>query len=291
MSAPGVFFKKLTGVSLYTWVLDLWPESLEVVGGVRNKYILRFFDFFVKKEYEYSDKILISSRSFRESVLKYGDYQSKILYFPQWADINDGEIVAPNVSPVIPEGFKIMFAGAVGEAHGFENIMHAALLTKDYQNIKWIIVGEGRKYDWVKRYVSEHQLQETVILLGRYPKETMSWFFDKADVMLVSLNDNPLFKLYAPAKISTYMAAGKPILAILEGEGADIINEAECGWTFSPNNLIDLANKIIELLNTNKIEILEKGRNSRSYYNYYFKKDNCLLVLDKMLFSTVTISR
>ena len=84
MSLPAVLYKKLKKVLLYTWVLDLWPESLSAAGGISNKHILGFFDWFVKKEYKWSDKILTSSKSFDQSIRTYGDYKGKIVYYPQW---------------------------------------------------------------------------------------------------------------------------------------------------------------------------------------------------------------
>lgn len=54
--------------------------------------------------------------------------------------------------------------------------------------------------------------------------------------MLVSLTDSPLFNLYAPAKISSYMAAGRPIIASLNGEGAEVVKDAECGWHVAPGD-------------------------------------------------------
>ena len=71
MSAPGVLYKRIRKVPLYTWVLDLWPESLTAAGGINNKYILAFFRHYVKSQYKHSDKILISSRSFERSIADY----------------------------------------------------------------------------------------------------------------------------------------------------------------------------------------------------------------------------
>ena len=78
MSAPGVLYKKLRKVPLYTWVLDLWPESLAAAGGINNRHILGFFNHFVKSEYKWSDKILTSSKSFDLNILKYGNYSHSI---------------------------------------------------------------------------------------------------------------------------------------------------------------------------------------------------------------------
>ena len=284
MSLPGVLYKKLRKVPLYTWVLDLWPESLTAAGGIGNKHVLAFFDWFVKKEYKWSDKILTSSRSFEQSIMKYGDYKDKIIYYPQWAD---GQADSSNLSnfslPSIPSGFRLMFAGAVGEAHGFDCTMQAALLTKEHKDIKWVIVGDGRRLDWVREYVKEHELEETVVTLGRYPAETMPLFFEQADVMLVTLNDDPLFKLYAPAKISSYMASSRPIIAVLNGEGGEVIKDAKCGWHLAAGDAEGFAKLAIALSQTDKAVLQEKGKNGRAYYDEHFTKDKCLRKLDEIM--------
>ena len=287
MSAPGVLYKRIRKVPLYTWVLDLWPESLTAAGGINNKYVLGFFRYFVKSEYKHSDKILISSRSFEKSILEYGNYSNKIVYYPQWSDASlDVQEVQKFKSlslPELPDGFKLMFAGAVGEAHGFESTMQAALLTNENKEIKWVIVGDGRRLDWIRGFVKEHGLEETVYTLGRYPAETMPWFFKQADVMLVTLKDDPLFKLYAPAKISSYMAAGKPIVAVLNGEGAEVIGDADCGWSLSAGDAEGFATLAIELSQMNKTTLEEKGQNALTYYNEHFVKEKCLKKLDELM--------
>lgn len=289
MSSPAVLYKKMRHVPLYTWVLDLWPESLTAAGGINNKYILGFFNLFVKSEYKNSDKILTSSKSFDQSILKYGDYKDKVIYYPQWSD---GASNASGLNFALPEklqelssngDFIVMFAGAVGEAHGMECNMQAALKTKEYKNIKWVIVGDGRRLDWVRSFVKENGLEETVITLGRFPSETMPLFFEKADVMLVSLTDSPLFNMYSPAKIASYMAAERPIIAALNGEGGDVIRAAECGWNVKAGDSDGLAKLVIALSQTDKQELAVKGQKGKAYYDKFFTKDECLKKLDEIM--------
>ena len=287
MSLPAVLYKKLKKVLLYTWVLDLWPESLSAAGGISNKHILGFFDWFVKKEYKWSDKILTSSKSFDQSIRTYGDYKGKIVYYPQWSDGSPSTpFLPPNYSlPEILSGFKVMFAGAVGEAQGMECNMQATLLTKERKDIKWVIVGDGRRLPWVQQFVKEHGLEETVLTLGRYPSETMPLFFEKADVMLVSLTDSPLFNLYAPAKISSYMASGRPIIACLNGEGAEVVKAAECGWLVAAGDAEGLAKLVIRLADENKETLNAKGACGLKFYKENFDKEKCLSNLDDIVFS------
>ena len=289
MSSPAVLYKKMRRVPLYTWVLDLWPESLTAAGGINNKYILGFFNLFVKSEYKNSDKILTSSKSFDQSILKYGDYKDKVIYYPQWSD---GASNASGLNFALPEKLKelssngdfiVMFAGAVGEAHGMECNMQAALKTKEYKNIKWVIVGDGRRLDWVRSFVKENGIEETVIKLGRFPSETMPLFFEKADVMLVSLTDSPLFNMYSPAKIASYMAAERPIIAALNGEGGEVIKAAECGWNVKAGDSDGLAKLVIALSQTDKQELAVKGQKGKAYYDKFFTKDECLKKLDEIM--------
>ena len=289
MSSPAVLYKKMRHVPLYTWVLDLWPESLTAAGGINNKYILGFFNWFVKSEYKNSDKILTSSKNFDQSILKYGDYKDKVIYYPQWSD---GASNASGLNFVLPEklqelssngDFIVMFAGAVGEAHGMECNMQAALKTKEYKNIKWVIVGDGRRLDWVRSFVKDNGLNDTVITLGRFPSETMPTFFEKADAMLVSLTDSPSFNMYSPAKIASYMAAERPIIAVLNGEGGEVIKAAECGWNVNAGDSDSLAKLVIKLSNTDKQELIAKGRKGKEYYDNFFTKKKCLKKLDDIM--------
>ena len=289
MSSPAVLYKKMRHVPLYTWVLDLWPESLTAAGGINNQVILGFFNWFVKSEYKNSDKILTSSRGFDQSILQYGDYLDKIIYFPQWSDgtanISDLAFSLPEELQKLSDehDFIIMFAGTVGEAHGMECNMKAALKTKEYGNIKWVIVGDGRKLEWVRSFVKEYDLKDTVLTLGRFPSETMPMFFEKANVMLVSLTDSPLFNLYSPAKIASYMTAERPIVAVLNGEGGEVIKNADCGWNVSAGDSEELAKLVIMLSKMSKSELQEKGRKGREYYDKFFTKDECLKNLDKIM--------
>lgn len=282
MSSPAILYKRLRKVPLYTWVLDIWPDSLSAAGGISNKYVIRFFDMFVKSQYRHSDKILMSSNSFRRSILTYGAYEEKLIYFPQWADGSSNRN-KDMIIPDMPDGFIIMFAGAIGEAHNMEFNLKAALLTKQYKHIHWVYVGDGRKLKWVSDFVSHNDLDQTVHIMGRYPSDMMPLFFQKADVMLVSLSDSSLFNLYCPAKISSYMASGRPIIAVLNGEGADVVRNADCGWIVNPTDAQGLADLAIRLSSMDRSIVSEKGSNGLKYYRKYFEKQRCLNNLDKIL--------
>lgn len=86
---------------------------------------------------------------------------------------------------------------------------------KENKDVKFVFVGDGRKKAWVDDFIQKNSLADTVFTLGRYPLEMMPSFFSKADVMLLSLKSETIFNLTVPAKLQTYMASGKPILAMI----------------------------------------------------------------------------
>ena len=135
---PAVLVKKLVGIPLYFWVLDLWPESLSAAGGINNKYILGFFNGITKWIYRNSTRILISSKGFEQSILEKGDFTNKLVYFPNWAD---KVLLNKNEYPLtlLPEGFRVMFAGNMGEAQDFDHLMETACLLREEKDIHFLL--------------------------------------------------------------------------------------------------------------------------------------------------------
>ena len=280
---PALLLKKLWKIPVYFWVMDLWPESLSIAGGVKNKMVLGYYESVVKIFYKNSEKILITSKGFRKSINEKGNFDNKIVYFPNWAEdsISEGDKKYP--IPKLPEGFKVMFAGNIGESQDLDNIMKAALELKNQEKIKFVLVGDGRKMPFVKEFIEENQLHKTVYLVGRFPVEAMASFFNRADVMLVTLKDDPIFNLTVPAKVQAYMSASKPIVAMLNGEGANNITEAKCGFAVNAGDYKALANTILKASELPQLELEEMGQNSRKFYEQNFKMSECISNLEKIL--------
>jgi glycosyltransferase involved in cell wall biosynthesis len=280
---PALLLKKLQNTPVYFWVMDLWPESLETAGGVKNKFVLNFFKNMVIGFYKNSEKILITSKGFKRSILEKGNFEHKLEHFPNWAEdsISEGDQNYP--IPHLPEGFKIMFAGNVGEAQDMDAVMNTALELKNHSEIKFIIVGDGRKMPFVQDFIKKHKLEKTVITLGRFPVEAMASFFAKADVMLVSLKDDAIFNLTVPAKVQAYMSASKPIVAMLNGEGADIIEEAKCGWATPAGDAKKLASTILKMANLDVEDLKIMGDNSRNFFYKNYQLSSCIDNLERIL--------
>jgi glycosyltransferase involved in cell wall biosynthesis len=273
MAMPAIWaLKRNKKAKLYLWVLDLWPESVAATTGITNNFIIVILNKLIKYIYSKSDYILISSKSFETSI-EQRSIKKDIIYFPNWAEsIFEETALNKNFElPVLPNGFNIMFAGNIGEAQDFETILSAAIQTKT-ENINWILVGDGRKLDWVKSQIKFHNLQN-VFILGRYPIEAMPYFFRKANVMLLTLKKSLISDLTVPAKLQAYAASGKIILASINGEANAIINKHDIGLACESGDFKSLSENAIILKNIPEEQRIKMEKNSRNlYYTSYSKK-------------------
>lgn len=278
MSVPGVLFKKITGRKLYTWVLDLWPESLKAAGGINNSKILGFFNWFAKLEYKNSDKILVSSNGFATNINSKGNFASKILHMPNWAEdeLNTSEELE---IPDFPPGFNVVFAGNIGEAQDFDSVVEAAKLLKSEDNIHFIIIGDGRRKKWVEEQIIKFGLSDRMILLGRFDIKYMPSFFKKSDCLFLSLKDDEILNLTVPAKLQAYMTNCKPIVAMINGDANSLINNVKCGISVPASSPDKLAKALKMMRDCTDYERKQMGIRAKIYCQEHFNKEKILKTL------------
>jgi glycosyltransferase involved in cell wall biosynthesis len=246
---PAGALRAVKKAPLAFWVLDLWPETLHAIGVVKSPRLLRMVGKLVSFIYRRCDLILAQSRSFIPQISKYAGPNRRVEYFPSWAEaVFDmaGVTPAPELAPE-PDKFTVMFAGNVGDAQDFPAILAAAEQLKGDPRIRWAIVGDGRLSGWLEEEVAARGLSDCFLLLGRHPVERMPSFFKHADALLVSLKDEPIFAMTIPGKLQSYLAAGIPLLAMLNGEGADVVARAGAGLTCNSGDHGGLAQAILKL--------------------------------------------
>ena len=271
---PAIFIKKIKKIPICFWVLDLWPESVVSAGNLKSSIVPDILNPIVKFIYKHSDKILVSSNGFINSIVEKGVNRDKIEFFPQWAEpifkpMNSNKYLLRGV----PENsFKIMFAGNIGEAQDFISILEAARLLRNHQDIQWVILGGGRREEWVKSKIKEYEIEKCFHLLGSFPLEKMPEFYANADTMLFSLKDEYIFSITIPAKVQSYLACGKPILAMVNGEGGKIVVDAKAGFICAAESPHELVQNIIKMKNMGEKDLTKMGENARKYYSCNFER-------------------
>ena len=109
-------------------------------------------------------------------------------------------------------------------------------------------------------------LSGTVHLLGRYPPEAMPRFFALADALLVTLKKEPIFALTIPAKVQSYLACGRPVIAALDGEGARVVQEAGAGLTGPAGDPEALADNVLAMYRLSKSQRRAMGLRGRGLF-------------------------
>lgn len=277
---PAVFLKKTKRIPLILWVQDLWPDSLSATDAIRSPKVLNIVRKMMRWIYKNCDQILVQSKGFHTLIESEGFNAERIRYLPNWAeDSYKGTLEGPSIKTQLPTGFRVMFAGNIGAAQDFGTILRAAERLKDFTDIKWLIVGDGRMRNWVKEQVQSRGLNDNIHLLGRHPVESMPYFFSSADVMLVSLKREPIFSLTVPSKIQSYMASGRPIIALLDGEGARVVKESGSGLICPPEDAAALAGAVLQMYNISQSEREAMGSRGRAYFDTHFDRQ---LLLDRL---------
>jgi glycosyltransferase involved in cell wall biosynthesis len=283
---PAIVLKKIKSAPIMFWMQDLWPESLSATGALKSKSILKIVEILVRIIYRYCDRILVQSRAFIPSIENLGADNKRILYYPNSAEgLYQPIKLEPNAPEyaLLPDGFRVTFAGNIGAAQDFGTILAAAEQLVNQEDIHWIILGEGRLSEWVKAQIEARKLAKNVHLLGRYPPENMPRFFALSDVLLVTLRKEPIFALTIPSKVQSYLACAKPIIAALDGEGARIIEEAKAGIVCPAENPISLAQAVITMYRMTENERGDMGARGMSYFRHHFERSILLNRLDEWM--------
>ena len=280
---PALLLRKLRKTPFYYWIMDLWPDAMKSGGGVKNEKVLNYVDKLVMGIYNRTDKILITSERFREPIAAKGDFADKIIYFPNWSD----DILQMDDSyeiPQLPEGFKIMIAGNLGKSQNLEAVTEVMLGLKDVPNVKWVFVGGGSRREWLEQFIKDNGLEDRAVCLGQYPFKAMPAFYKQADGMLVTLRAGfPHLEAVVPARLQSYMSAGRPVLAMIGCGGADIIEESQCGYAVPAGDSKALIDVIKEKVLTDRDAFEKLGQNGRDYYQEHFRMDKCIDNLEKII--------
>lgn len=185
----------------------------------------------------------------------------------------------------------MVFAGNIGEAQDMPAVLDAAERLKGDTRIRWVIVGDGRKSDWLQSEVLRRGLDKQVLLPGRFPVERMPSFYAHADALLVSLKRDPVFTMTIPGKVQSYLMAGIPLLGMLDGEGAAVIRDAQAGLTCEAGDGAGMAQAVLALAAMPTTERKQMGLHGRNYAQREFGRAQLMDRLEALLAEAVATSK
>jgi colanic acid biosynthesis glycosyl transferase WcaI len=248
----------LSGLVIAMWkrvplifeVRDLWPESLEAVGVSGKKQLLvHVLGWVAGLLYRRSQHIVVVTHAFKDHLEReWAVPPEKISVIVNGVD---DSFFCPQPEPAeivrefgLENRFVVGYIGTIGNAHGIETLVElAALLNTSDPEIFFLVVGEGAEKGKLEQLAAEKRLTNLEIFPGQ-PRARIPAIIAASRVCLVLLRKSELFKTVIPTKMLEFMACGRPLVAAVEGEAADLVNRAGAGICVTPEDAMALARAI-----------------------------------------------
>ena len=287
VAVPALILAKFRKTPSSIWVQDLWPESLSATRHVRRAWILKLAGRICSFIYRGFDSVLIQSPGFETIMISKGIKKERITYLPNWAEssyLDTSTAVPAQEYTGEDKQFRVVFTGNLGYAQDLGTLIETAYLFKDQKNIHWYFVGDGACRLWAEEEVRKKDLQATIHFLGSFASSRMPAFFAGSDALLVSLRPDPAVGTTIPSKVQAYLAAGRPILGALDGEGARVIRDSGAGFVTRAGDSQGLASSLEKLLKLSEPERARLGRKGQDFFLEHFEQSKIIARLKSHFF-------
>lgn len=283
MNLPAILYAKTHRVPLTSYVLDIWPENLYSVLPVKNRFLRGVAHWVSDWHYRRCDRLIAMSESLRRRLCERTKKpEAAVAVIPQHCEdfyavpIHDEALAARFAGR-----FNLVFTGNFSPAQSLETVIKAAVKARRQgaDALRLVLVGDGMSADALKTLAKELDAGGTVEFLSSVRPEQVPAYTALADALVASLSASPDLGMTVPAKIASYMAAAKPLLASMDGEGAAAVAEAGCGLVSAAEDVDALAANMAALCAVSDEQRTEMGRRAFAYYETHYRRR---AVLDRL---------
>lgn len=262
--SPAIIYAKKHHVPHLLYVMDLWPESTVVTGAIKmNSLLYKILFKWSKSLYSKCDKLLISSPSFKDYFLNVLGIEKTFVY------INQPTIVSSSkLSPIIYQNkYNFVYAGNFGTLQLVDLLVKSFIHLKN-DDIALHLMGMGPKLNSTLELIKAMGLESKVFYHGMLPIEEVERYFVHCDGLIVSLKDIPssYVSKTIPNKATQYLSYGKPIIAIIKGDGKELLKKSG-GAIFANENENDIAREIKNFINLDDEQRIKMGALNKAYYD------------------------
>ena len=280
-----LIFRVVYQLKIIIWIQDIFPDDATNNGYLKNKSAIIFFRKINNFLFSKVDLILLQSNAFKQSIdLR---FHGKIKYFPNTCKLESvrNPISTNKLIQIFKKNkFYITVTGNIGISQDFDTLIEAAniLQKKENNSIHIIIVGAGSLSSDISRKVSSLRLKN-ITMTGFLDKIYMPFIYKNSDALYAGLLDRKTFQQVIPYRINSYMSAGKPIIASINGETKSLILEAKCGFYNQPENPYSLANLFLKVSRLPRSKLESVGKNGLIYASKNFEiKSNAVRLIKLM---------
>lgn len=257
----------IKGASYILLIHDNYPEVLVATGKAReNSFLVKLLNFLNNWLYKNSSKIVVVGRDMLKLMERKTErLEVSLSFIPNWAELENVEPYPKRENELLNElgiGDKLvlLYAGNMGYPNDIESIVECARQLNRDERFCFIFLGSGVKQKWLEREAAN---LSNIIVLPPRPRSEQKIFLNACDVAVVSLIKG-MWGVSVPSRTYNLLAAGKPILALVEkGSEVDlIIEEEKIGWVVEPGNPRKLLEKILQIYESRN-ELYEMGIRAR----------------------------
>ena len=259
-TAISAYFTSL--VKRRPWVFelrDIWPESIQAVGALRNRKVIRLLEKVELFLYRKSNKVIAVTDSFKTNLVSRGVDKNKVSVITNGVDMS--RFFPLDKDAFLLEKFNLSgkfvvgYIGTHGMAHALDTVIEAAEIFQNTQcnnKITFLFIGDGAEKKKLVDSVNYMNLRN-VIFIDSVQKNEIQKYWSLLDVSVIHLKKTSLFKTVIPSKLFECMGMGLPVLHGVEGESAEIVKRFDMGLTFEPESKDDLVDKILLLLDSSEM--------------------------------------
>jgi lipopolysaccharide/colanic/teichoic acid biosynthesis glycosyltransferase len=267
IALPALLLRRWFRAPIVYDVQDLWPDTIASTGMLSNRLAIKLLDRLCRFVYRQADRVVVLSPGFRKMLIERGVSASQIDVIYNWCNESSGEAQRRPAVPIgEPGDFVVLFAGTMGLAQALDAVLEAASLCRSQvPAARFVFMGGGVDSERLERRAREMKL-DNVRFLPRQPMAAMRSILTAADVLLVHLKDDPLFRVTIPSKTQAYLAAGRPILMAVLGDAAELLERSGAGMVSEPENPASIAEGVRLLFEAGPERLREMGRAGRDFY-------------------------
>ena len=264
----GAVLARYWSVPLILEIRDLWPDYLVQMGVLKGQRAQRALFGLERWLLRQAAHVVVVTESFRERIVEKGVPRQKITVIPNGVDISR---YVPNEN-TSPTQFRVGYIGTFGRGQGLLAVVESARLLADRApDIHFTLVGDGPEREILKEAI-HRQRMTNIEISPPIPREQTVAFYNSCNVCLVPLAPIPIFQETIPSKIFEVMACGRPLIASLSGEAAEIVHRCNGGIVTPPGNGVALASAIETMRGLSVAEREAMGHRAREFVSTHYDR-------------------
>ncbi|MFN8468102.1 MAG: glycosyltransferase family 4 protein [Caldilineaceae bacterium] len=230
---------------------DLYPDAAVAAGVLKDGcWAVQIIRRCHRTLYHHVERIVVLGRDMQERVRALvPDQPQRVVVIPNWAEPDAIQPCARDETQLVRElklegKFIVEYAGNMARVNDVETLLRCAEQLRDRSEIHFLLLGAGAKRRWIEEQVTARGLTNVSLIASR-PRREQADFLNACDVGVVALCRG-MYGVSVPSRTYNIMAAGRPVLAIVEqgSEIARMVEEEGAGWVIPPGDAEQLAQKI-----------------------------------------------